>query len=242
MPERTTRREKHKQATYDEIKQVARTLMKESGTAGLSLRAIARAMEMSSASLYYYYPSIGDLITALIVDAFTALTDTLQKEALAGEGTFAERGMRVALAYRTWALTHPTDFQLIYGNPIPGYQQPTDITYPPARRGFALLAGLIANAVASGELVPSAEYTHLPPGLDQSLTELMQIEGHDYPAVALYLAASIWGRMHGIVMLELFHLIQPVIRDTEVFYKHEVYTLFKQIGLKEGLSDEDSRD
>ena len=43
---------------------------------------------------------------------------------------------RSCLAYREWAIAHPVDFQLIYGNPIPGYDAPAEITVPLARRPF----------------------------------------------------------------------------------------------------------
>lgn len=227
----TTRREKRRQATAEEIKATARQLMQQNGTAGLSLRAISREMGLSSAALYYYYPSVGDLITALTVDAFNGLTDTLAVIAQDQAPSYADRGWRLALAYRQWALAHPIDFQLIYGNPIPGYEQPTEIVYPAARRGFALLAGLIAGAITTGELIPGADYTSLPPQIERSLEQLTQHEGHDLAPVALYIAAALWSKMHGLVMLELFNLIQPVIADTDAFYQHETRIALRQIGL-----------
>ena len=116
---------------------------------------------------------------------------------------------------------------------LSGYQQPTDVTYPPARRAFALLAGLIAAAIETGELAPPGAYTELPRELEASLEQLSRLEGHHHPPVALYLAASVWARLHGIVMLELFHLLQPVVGDTEAFYRVEVLTMLRQIGLQE---------
>lgn len=200
--------------------------MAEAGTAGLSVRAIARQMGMTSAALYYYYDSIDALITDLIIDAFDNMNAHLQAQAQ-GE-TALEQLIALALSYRQWALTHAVDFQLIYGNPIPGYQQPIELTYPPARHGFAFLAGLIFKAVEEDALTLPEDYTHLPPELQTSLTELRQIEGHDFPPAVLYLAASVWSRMHGMVMLELFDLIQPVIGDSAIFYRHEITLLLEQ--------------
>ena len=131
------RREKILDITREEIKETARGLMAINGTAGLSLRAIAREMGMTAPALYHYYASLNDLITALILDAFTQLADTLETTAAdPALTTVAERLTAVANANRQWALDHPLDFQLIYGNPIPDYEQPADITYP--RHGAAL--------------------------------------------------------------------------------------------------------
>jgi AcrR family transcriptional regulator len=101
----------------DAIKRIARQQMSERGTAGLSLRAIARELAITAPAIYNYYPRLDDLITALIVDAFQSLADAMQ----ASVSTLDEQGYRarilaMSLAYRQWAIEHPTDFQLIYGN------------------------------------------------------------------------------------------------------------------------------
>jgi AcrR family transcriptional regulator len=217
-----------------EIKDTARQLMAESGTAGISIRAIARTMDLTPPAIYHYFSSRDDLITALVVDAFRDLARALEEAAYqdAAAKTYGERLNALAAAYRDWALKHPIDFQLVYGNPIPGYNQPTEITYPPARRSFALLAGLVAGAIEAGELVPPREYQELPAVIGESLQVLSRQEGHDLPQPALYLAAVIWAQIHGRVTLELFHLIQPVIGNADVFYRYETHTMLRQLGLK----------
>jgi AcrR family transcriptional regulator len=226
------RREKILDITREEIKETARHLMAEKGTAGLSVRAIARQMGMTAPALYHYYASLNDLITALIQDAFTQLAETL--EAAAADPaltTSAERLTAVAHANRHWALTHPIDFQLLYGNPIPDYAQPTDVTYPPARRSFLVIAGIFTAAIERGEIDLPATYRDLPSAIEQSLIELTQVEGHDLPLPALYLAATAWVKLHGHVMLELFNLIQPVIANTDEFFQYEIQNFLRQTGL-----------
>ncbi len=228
-----TRREKILDITREEIKEAARKLMADKGTAGLSIRAIAREMNMTAPALYHYYASLNDLITALILDAFTRLAEALEAAA-ANESlkTSADKLTAVANTNRQWALTHPVDYQLIYGNPIPGYQQPTDLTYPPARRGFIVTARLFAAAIDNGEIDLPAGYGKLPPAIEQSLKELTQVEGHELPLPALYLAATAWAKLHGHVMLELFNLIQPVIADVDAYFQYEIQQFLQQVGLK----------
>jgi AcrR family transcriptional regulator len=228
-----SRREKILDITREEIKSTARQLMAEKGTAGLSVRAIARQMEMTAPALYHYFASLNDLITALIEDAFTQLADTVEA---AGQNptltTSTERFTAVATAYRDWALNHPIDFQLLYGNPIPDYSQPTGVTYPPARRSFLVTAGIFTAAIENGEIDLPLEYRNLPPPLEQSLLDLTQVDGHDLPLPALYLAATAWAKVHGHIMLELFNLIQPVIADVDEFFQYEVQNFIRNVGLK----------
>ncbi|NBB73799.1 MAG: TetR family transcriptional regulator [Bacteroidetes bacterium] len=227
-----SRREKIRDITRREIKSTARHLMAEKGTAGLSVRAIAREMDMTASALYHYYASLNDLITALIEDAFTQLADTVEAASRnPALTTSAERLAAVANAYREWALNHPIDFQLLYGNPVPGYSQPTGVTYPPARRSFLVTARIFTEAIERGEIDLPPNYRDLPPALEQSLLDLTQVDGHDLPVPALYLAATAWAKIHGHVMLELFDLIQPVIADVDAFFQHEVRNFAEHVGL-----------
>jgi AcrR family transcriptional regulator len=228
-----TRRERILDITRGEIKDIARQLMVEKGTAGLSMRAIARQMGMTAPALYHYYASLNDLITALIQDAFTELAETLESadKDPALKNT-AGRLAVVAIAYRNWALENPIDFQLIYGNPIPNYKQPTDVTYPPARRSFLVTAKIFAEGIESGEIDLPVKYRNFPPVIEQSLIDLTKVDGHGLPLPALYLAAASWAKIHGHVMLELYDLIQPVISDVDSFFQYEVQIYLQQVGVK----------
>ena len=226
------RRKKILDVTRDEIKEAARQLMAEKGTAGLSIRAIARKIEMTPPALYHYFKNLDELTTALIVDGFTALAEALDAAAKRPEHqTAADRLIAVARANRRWALEHPIDYQLLYGNPIPGYEQPTEITYPPARRSFLITANIFVAALESGEYAVPAPYTELPKALQRSIDALTAIEGHHLPPAALYLTAAAWTKFHGHIMLELFNLIQPVIGDVDSFFEYEMEQFIKQIGL-----------
>ena len=72
------RRERVRQATVEEIKAVARAQMAAEGTAGVTLRAIAREMGMTAPALYRYFGSRDDLVTALVTDAYDALADAME--------------------------------------------------------------------------------------------------------------------------------------------------------------------
>ena len=225
------RREKLRLATQTEIKDIARKLMAENGTAGLGLRAIAREMDVTAPAIYRYFPSLDDLITELIIENFHALAAAMAEGAAsAPEPDYAGRLMGMLMAYRRWALDHAIDFQLIYGNPIPGYVAPAERTMPAARRGFDVVVEILDGALAAGAIIPPPEYQVLPGAIAAQLSNVIAHEGYDVPVVVLYLATVGWTRIHGIVMLELFDDIQPVVGDTEAFYRFEMHMLLKQLG------------
>lgn len=233
----STRREKQREATSRAIKDTARALMARDGTAGLSIRAIAREMGLTPPALYRYFDSLDDLITALILDAFNALADALndaRDEAAAAGASYGQRLMAVLLRYRAWALEYAVDFQLIYGNPIPGYEAPSEITVPAAQRGFETLVGLIEGALRSGECVPRPPYAVVPSAFKEHLDLLREDGGYDTSTLALYYGVIGWPRVHGLIMLELFNHIQPVVGDVDAFYRQQMLDLCRAFGMDLG--------
>ncbi len=117
-----------------EIKAVARAHLATDG-ANLSLRAVARDMGMVSSAIYRYYASRDDLLTALIVDAYNALGETVEAaEAMVADRSQLRARWRAATrAVRTWALANPAEYALLYGSPVPGYAAPADTIAAAAR-------------------------------------------------------------------------------------------------------------
>lgn len=211
-------------STVDAIKTIARQQMAEQGTAGLSLRAIARAMNMTAPAIYNYFHRLEDLITALIVDAFAGLAESMEAAYASHEtASFQEQTLAVACAYRQWALDHPADFQLIYGNPIPNYEAPADITVPLARRPLELMTRLVFIAQIEGKIQIPTSYATMPDNIKAYMQTWMQgTVPPEVPAEAIYLILVLWSRMHGMVMLELFGHLSPTVGDVETMYKQEI--------------------
>lgn len=229
------RRDESRANLAEEIKRVAREQMAERGTAGVSLRGIARALQITAPAIYNYYPRLDDLITALLVDAFTALAAALEE---AGESAVDEtnrgRILAASLRYRTWALERPVEFQLIYGNPIPGYVAPFEVTTPLAQRPFAALGRYFVAAWQAGELTLPFTENDLPESITQHMEAWRRESGIEAPTAPLYALIVGWTRIHGLVTLELFHHLQPAIGDTEALYRHEVNVYLDQLGLPAG--------
>ncbi|MFN8374049.1 MAG: TetR/AcrR family transcriptional regulator [Anaerolineae bacterium] len=215
------------------ILNAARQQMQQFGTAGLGMRNIARELNLAPSGLYRYYRDLDAVITALILEAFTALAETIEaaSHSLPRED-YAGRLLAVLLAYRRWAQEHPIDFQLIYGNPIPGYQAPTELTLRAARRGYRVVVEILDGAVADGSLLLPLEYQHLPDTVVASFQSVAAAEDYHGVLGVLCLATVGWARIHGFVMLELFGSIQPLVGDAEAFYRVELRAMMQQLGFR----------
>src|SRR3954451_24802898 len=142
--------------TIEQIKQIAREHLAADGP-NLSLRAVARDLGVVSSAVYRYFASRDELLTALIVDAYTALADAVE----AAESQVARRDLvgrwnAIGRAAREWALENQHEYALLYGTPVPGYEAPED-TIEPANRPAVLALAVLRDALQRGALeTPSA--------------------------------------------------------------------------------------
>ena len=231
---RLSRRERARLATVDEIKTVARAQMAAEGTAGVTLRAIAREMGMTAPALYRYFASRDDLVTALVIDAYDALADAMEAavEAVRTEGRHADRVRAAFGAFRAWALDHPTEFALIFGSPIPGYVAP-ETTRPAGTRYTNLLARLLVEAHAAGALDPARVDLRVPPELGAQIQELQRRGGiADAPVPVVAFGLGAWTRLHGLVTLEVFGHLAPAVGDGTALFEQELEAIVRQSGLR----------
>lgn len=235
MKPATRRHANSRSLSADGIKAIARRQMSVYGTAGLSLRGIAREYNVTAPAIYNYFPRLDDLITALVVDAFNALADAMHTAiGNVSSELCAPKIRAAALAYRDWAIDHPSDFQLIYGNPIPGYAAPAEITVPLASRPFVDVVELFVLAHQRGELTVPAEYAELPAPLAAHMADRFMALLGDAPLALLRIVVSSWARMHGMTMLEMFGHLSPVVGDAATFYACEIDGWMAYLGMARG--------
>ena len=229
-----TRRGRIQEQMRDEIKAVAWRQMARDGAPDLSLRAIAGEMGLTAPALYRYYPSRDELITALIIDAFHALGAALEAaRGLASDDDFAEQFIVMMRHYRAWALAHPAKFTLIYGTPIPGYHAPEALTVPAVRQSLAPLLALLVAATQAGTIDPDPAYAPAPPQLRERFRAMLPEAGEaQVPLMALHVGFVAWAHLQGLIMLELFGHIAPVVGDPEQFYEFEVQVQVGRLGFQ----------
>jgi AcrR family transcriptional regulator len=233
-----SRRDQKRQQTYDDIKACARDLMRQHGTAGITIRGITRAMGLSATALYRYYDNLDALITDLILEAFNGLA-TAVESVTEHERSADQQFVGALIAYRQWALANPVPFQLIYGNPSPDYEAPAEATIPASSRKLRALTLMLTNAILQEQCTPPASFHTIPPSIDAQLTMILaQNEGDDVATIpletvklALYMVLHVWARVHGVVMLELFDHLPPTVGDMNTYYAHHLMLIAHDIGL-----------
>jgi AcrR family transcriptional regulator len=228
-----SRREKLRQEMLSDIKLTARQQMSKNGTAAISLSAIARALEVSQPALYRYYPSRDALVTALIVDGYTALANRMKSADInVAHEAYGKRLLAVMLANREWALENPVDFQLLFGNPIPGYYAPVEITVPAAQQVFSVVLNILIEALQAGVLQPRPEQRKLPENLRVHLPVEQNGQMTELPPEAVYIGVIGWSYTHGMIMLELFNHTSTLLPDPGAFYRKEAEILLNSYGLE----------
>lgn len=186
------------------ITEIGRRHLLTEGAAGLSLRAIARELGMVSSAVYRYVANRDDLLTLLVVDAYSELADAVDR-AMADvpvESGWRARIVVIARAVRQWAVEQPARWALLYGSPVPGYHAPAERTVGPGTRVVGALFGVVADAIVAGELEESGDAVVQPLSADfDRLRAEFDFPGSDRTLAKCFL---LWAALIGAVSLEVF--------------------------------------
>jgi AcrR family transcriptional regulator len=215
-----------------EIKAAARRHLETDG-ANLSLRAVARDMGMVSSAVYRYFASRDDLLTALIVDAYNALGETVEAAdaAVADRTELRQRWLATARAVRGWALAHPAEYALLYGSPVPGYAAPDD-TIAAAARTPVILLRILADGAADGVLAASrGPAARLTAPVRADLERARAAIAVDVPDEVMLAALAAWTQLFGMVSFELFGQYNRVIEARAEFFDQQAELMADLIGV-----------
>jgi AcrR family transcriptional regulator len=183
-------------------------------------------MDEAPSALYRYFPNRDALLTALIVDAYNDLGESVER-ALAPLDRASPRANVVTLAsaIRTWALGHVQEYALIFGSPVPNYAAPAS-TIDAAARVPRALASILSRAT----LTERPFGTHpLPKTVlnGANLDELLGGASQNVQARCLV----VWSAIFGLVSFELFgHFVGSVVENEE-FFVRAVDDLSQHLGL-----------
>lgn len=219
----------------DEIKTTAKRQLRSGGAGALSLRAVARELNVASSALYRYFPSRDELLTALISDAYADVADAAGTAVESSEGkVFVERWMTLASAIRGWAVGHTHEYALIYGSPVPGYVAPPETTEPAQRLTLALLS-VLGTAASNGEVEAPAVSPSVPTAKAfDAIRSLVYATGtghepesggrerQDERALTdglLVAGVGMWTQLFGHLSFELFGQFQNVVVDVDEFFE-----------------------
>ncbi|MEI7933722.1 MAG: TetR/AcrR family transcriptional regulator [Chlorobiaceae bacterium] len=212
---------------HEAIKERGWRLIAEFGAPALSLRAIARELSITAPAIYNYFPDRDALVTALTIDAFTSFGDVqLNARDSFPPAQLLERFRAIGLAYREWALSYPQRYQLIFGTPIPGYEQQHQEIMPSATRSISALVSVIEDFRVAGRL-KSENFPGIPPEYEAQLSAINSCTGN-YHSVSHGIALIVWSRVHGLVSLEIGGRLPPFGVGGDALYDYELQSIAKQ--------------
>lgn len=232
MDTKPNRRARLRLQTISEIKEAALKGLAESGPSGITLRGIARELGMTAAALYGYFDTRDQLIATLAADAYNELADAHEAALAALPADEPARRVRaVCDTFRTWSVGNPAAFRLIYGDGLPGFGPPEEVSKAAGRACMTLL-DVVGGA---WDHVP-AEAREDDTGWEDfqaSITEPARARFPHLPPQALSLGLRIWGRMYGPVALEVYGYLGQQTNDPAKLYRREVDAIVSLLGLSE---------
>jgi AcrR family transcriptional regulator len=215
--------------TIEQIKQIAREHLAVDGP-NLSLRAVARDLGVVSSAVYRYFASRDELLTALIIDAYTAMADAVDEaEATVARRDLSGRWLAIGRAAREWALENQHEYALLYGSPVPGYAAPED-TIEPANRPVVTAMAILRDGVARGTVAAPSD--RLPKAVRADVEALRASPGfEDVPPTLLARGMSMWALLFGTISFELFGRLTNAVTDYDAYFEHQLRVMTRYLGL-----------
>jgi AcrR family transcriptional regulator len=196
------KRQESRERIERDIIAIGRRHLVTEGAAGLSVRAIARELGMVSSAVYRYVASRDDLLTLLLIDAYTELAVAVDHAHRSTTGTWAQQALASARAARQWAIDQPACWALLYGSPVPGYHAPAERTVGPGTRVVGALFGAVASGIAAGDIPVSN--IQVPQSMSADFDAVraeFAFTGDDATVLRCFL---LWAALVGAISLEVF--------------------------------------
>jgi AcrR family transcriptional regulator len=247
-----TRRERQRQATFDEIVEVSRRLLREG--ADVSVRAVAQEMGLTPPALYRYVDSHAELMMlvarSIFEDVVAAMT--VARDAQPDDDPAAQI-VGASAAFRAWSLRNRSEFQLVFASGLSlelseaaqkqGQRQITSLAdCLPSDSGVHLFASFFSEIF--GRLW--GRYRFAIPAddeLDPALLEVLRSEikpddvtdalGTPTPGM-IWMFERAWARLYGTVTLEVFGHVHPGMISTGALFTATML----DIGADLGITDE----
>ena len=248
MTSTPTRRERQRQATYDEIVEVSRGLLQRGED--VSIRAVAQVMGLTPPALYRYVDSHAELLQLVVRSIFVDIVSamTVARDAHPHDDPGAQI-VASSAAFRAWALAHPREFELVFAS-----QEAIDTKSAEHGSAQDLLVPDEGAGAVSGVQLFSAFFSEIfgrlwvryrfpiPPDdeLEPELLEVLRAElkpaqvvkGFPEPTPGMiWLFERCWAKLYGTVTLEVFGCVHPAFVSTGALFTATMLDLGRELGM-----------
>jgi len=227
-----TRRERQREATYDEIVRVSAALLAEG--AELSLRAVASRMGMTAPALYRYVANYQELVDLVAFELDKAATAEFAAAAEKyPEDDPAARLTAACVGFRRWALTRPREFAMIFANPIVEVESDRRELLTVATSGHYFTDLLWQIHERYGFDYPSLD--DLDPIVRSAVVDpLIPAKAEHIPAEdrgILWIYMRSWSALYGVVTLESTGHCDPRVIESGALFRATVLDWLEPLGL-----------
>lgn len=177
----------------NQILEVSRSLLIEDGFSNLSMRKIAREIDVSATSIYLHFKNKDHLLLTLIEESVEELNRKILQLA-ESDADPLEKISRIARGYVKFGLTQPQIYEVIFmlrPEEMPRYPKEK---FRKARRGYEVLANVIRQGVETNEIV------------------------EEDPLMSAY---TIWAQLHGVISVIMNRRLDTRIAEDE-FIDHAI--------------------
>jgi len=196
------KRQESREQIEARIVELGRRQLVDRGAARLSVRAIARDLGMVSSAVYRYVSSRDELLTLLLVDAYSDLADAVDRARETVGDQWGDDVIAIARAARRWAVGHPAGWALLYGSPVPGYHAPAERTIGVGTRVAGAFFDAVAAGIATGDIRLTDDVAPQPMSSDfERIRQEFGFPGDDRVIAKCFL---LWAGVLGAISLEVF--------------------------------------
>ncbi|MFI0462998.1 TetR/AcrR family transcriptional regulator [Saccharopolyspora sp. 5N102] len=220
-PHTTSRRDRLRQATLDEIHEAVRTLLTTKGSAAVTINAVAREVGMTGPALYHYFAGHDELVGATAAGFCRELTEAMLAARDAHPaGAHARRLLAACRVMRDWAVAHPAEFGWIFASPLaPPNRRPDSARHVAGQRFEQVFLDQVAE-LWQARPFPVPEFAGLDPSLREQLAAYSESLAGRLPPEAAHVFLSWWIRLYGLLCMEVlnqldfaFSDLRPVFED-----------------------------
>ncbi|MCP3805165.1 TetR/AcrR family transcriptional regulator [Allokutzneria sp. A3M-2-11 16] len=213
----TSRRDRVRKATLDEIHDAARRLLTTKGPAAVTINAVGREVGISGPALYHYFSGHDELVNAMTVAFLDELTDELRT---------ADGFLNTCRALRDWAVAHPAEFGWIFTRPV-------------VAGAARYAAGMRFEQVIRDQVValwrekpfPVPDLADLAPGLREQLVSYSEVIGGELPPAAVHVVLTCWSGLYGLVCMEVLHQLDFAYSDMAPVFEEHLRGLASRLGI-----------
>ncbi|WP_157254009.1 TetR/AcrR family transcriptional regulator [Nonomuraea typhae] len=224
----STRRDRLRQSTLNEIHAAARRLLVEKGTSAVTINAVAREVGMSGPALYHYYAGHEELVGAVTAGFFRELAEAMESARdRRPEASLEVRLLETCRAMRAWCVAHPAEFGWIFAStpdPRPGSPRHE------AGRAFEQVFTDLVVALWQAKPFPVPDLDTLDPSLQEQLETYSAAIGGVLPPAAVHVFLSCWIRLYGLLCMEVLHQLDFAYTDMAPVFEECLSELGEKLG------------